>query len=289
MDWFLPVLILSILLFAFLWWHEFHAMGGREIALYLETVFGVRIEYLRRQQRKLAAINSETTEWTNKEVDRVYGGNTDPSGKIFMEYSNLFTNLAVLDATKLDQLRGRQKSLQHNRSFRVAAIQEILKDLGKDMTFNTNAIEGNPLTAHETSIILSGFSVGRGRKLRDVFDIIGHQKAFEEMLHLVRNESDLTMEHLKQLHKLVLFDSGDGGILRSGHEIAMISGVKNLFAPPGGRKPREGISSMVISKHDREYSPIPSCCVMSQCVCSHSPLSRREWADGTPANELCSY
>lgn len=134
-------LILSILLFAFLRWYEFPGLGGREVALYLETLFGVRIEYLRRQQRKLAASNNETAEWMNHEVDRVYGENTDPPGNIFMEYSNLFTNLAVLDATKLDQLKARQKSLQHNRPFRAAAIQGILKDLGKDMMFNTNTIE----------------------------------------------------------------------------------------------------------------------------------------------------
>jgi Fic family protein len=52
------------------------------------------------------------------------------------------------------------------------------------------------------------------------------------MLDLVRNESDLTIERLKQLHKMVLLESGDGGILRSGLETAMISGVKALFTPP---------------------------------------------------------
>jgi hypothetical protein len=45
MDWLLPVLILSILLFAFLWWYEFPGVGGREVGGCL--VFGdfVRCSY----------------------------------------------------------------------------------------------------------------------------------------------------------------------------------------------------------------------------------------------------
>jgi hypothetical protein len=73
-------------------------------------------------------------------------------------------------------------------------------------------IEGNPVTARETTIILlAGYSVGGGKTLRDVFDILDHQRA---------------------LHQKVLLDSKEGGIVRSGCELAMIQGVNVLFAHP---------------------------------------------------------
>lgn len=91
------------------------------------------------------------------------------------------------------------------------------------MTFNSNAIEGNPDTARETSIVLAGYYVVGGKALRDVFDILGHQRAFEEeVLQLADSKSALTMEQILALHQKVLLDSKEGGIFRSGRELAMI-------------------------------------------------------------------
>jgi Fic family protein len=161
----------------------------------------------------------------NREVDRVYRGNLDPSGKIFKEYSKLFTNLATLDARRLTGLTAKQNLLHPNRPFRAEAIKEIVEKLGRDMTFNTNAIEGNPLTAKETTLILSGFSAGRG-KLRDIYDIVGHKKAFDEALELSRKKTDeRTVEFCDWAWKLRRFLER-----------------KTICATMGGGKPFDGIS-----------------------------------------------
>ena len=233
MDWYsevMEMLVLATFLVLFLMLLVVSCrFFDREIFHYDETGFD---ESLMREERELEDLYDDTAEWTNKEVDKVYGQSEDPSGKVFIQYSNLFTNVASLDATKLDELRAKQAKLQPNRPFRAAAIKELLKKIGKDMTFHTNAIEENRLSAHETEMIMAGCCVGRARELRDIFAIVGHQKAFSEVLQLAHNKSDLTVDHLKNLHKMVSFESGNGGILRSGREIAMISGVKTLFAPP---------------------------------------------------------
>jgi Fic family protein len=49
---------------------------------------------------------------------------------------------------------------------------------------------------------------------------------------MVNFDVPLTMEHLLTLHKMILYTSDDGGILRSGQELVLISGVKVLLAPP---------------------------------------------------------
>ena len=235
MDWFLPTLTVSIFFFSLLWYYEVKIIGGSyRVAFYFAALFGVHAEYVRRQIRQREAILEETGLWMNREVDRVYRGKLDPSGKIFKEYSKLFTNLATLDAQRLAGLTAKQNLLHPNRPFRAEAIKEIVEKLGRDMTFNTNAIEGNPLTAKETSLILSGFSVGRGRKLRDVYDIVGHKKAFDEALELSRKKTDLTMDHLKQLHSMVLFEAKDGGILRSGTRLGGCRGEHHLQFPQLG-------------------------------------------------------
>lgn len=237
MDWFLPALMLSIFFFSLLLWYSYEVriFGGScydGVAFYFAALFGVHAEYARRKMQQREAIVEETGQWLHREVERVYRGNQDPSGKVFQKYAKLFTNLATFDGRRLAGLTAKQNLMHPDRPFRAGAIKEILEKIGQDMTFNSNAIEGNPLTAKETRLILSGFCVGRGRKLRDVYDIVGHKKALDEALRLSRKKTDLTVDHLEQLHSMMLFESKDGGILRSGVEIAMVSGEKKLFAPP---------------------------------------------------------
>lgn len=103
------------------------------------------------------------------------------------------------------------------------------------MTFNSNAIEGNKITARETTIILEGLMIPRFQKQvtqAEFRQIIGHDKALKEIVRMVNADDQLTVERLLVLHQMVLQESSCGGILRSGEELALINRVKVLLGPP---------------------------------------------------------
>eukprot|EP00978_Attheya_sp_CCMP212_P040799 scaffold226413_cov27-Attheya_sp.AAC.1 len=80
------------------------------------------------------------------------------------------------------------------------------------------------------TIILAGYTSSRVRWLRDVLDIVGHHKAFGEIVELASQDTTLTLDQVLTLHKLVLFDSEAGGVLRSGQELAIIRNTEVLLA-----------------------------------------------------------
>lgn len=173
-------------------------------------------------------------DWVENEVRVVYKGKSDPSGHIFMKYSNLFERAATCDEKMLAAFDRKLKKLSANAPVSGLRMPDLLKRLDIDMAYNSNAIEGNPISLSETTLILAGFVGGRRKSLRHVHDIVGHHKAFDEVKAMVARGTGtkLSIEQLLKLHKLVLYESDDGGVLRSGQEVAVVSGKKVLFTMP---------------------------------------------------------
>ena len=235
-DWFLPLLVFVGVAFAALWlYSSMDIVGGWPGAVtFVLLLFGIRIDLLRRQREKRDVLFRETMDWVENEVRVVYKGKSDPSGQIFTKYSNLFERAANCDEEMLDAFDRKLKKLSARRPVSGLRMPDLLKRLDIDMAYNSNAIEGNPISLSETTLILAGFVGGRRRSLRHVNDIVGHHKAFDEVKAMVARGTGtkLSIEQLLKLNKLVLYESDDGGVLRSGQEVAMVSGKKVLFAMP---------------------------------------------------------
>jgi fido (protein-threonine AMPylation protein) len=235
-DWFLPLLLFVGVAVAALWLYaSLDIVGGWPgVVTFVLLLFGMRIDLLRRQREKLDVLYKETVDWVENEVRVVYKGTSDPSGQRFMNYSNLFGRTANCDKEMLDAFDRKLKKLSARRPVSGLRMPDLLKRLDIDMAYNSNAIEGNPISLSETTLILAGFVGGRRKSLRHVNDIVGHHKAFDEVKAMVARGTGtkISIEQLLKLHKLVLYESDDGGVLRSGEEVAMVSGKKVLFAMP---------------------------------------------------------
>jgi hypothetical protein len=186
-------------------------------------------------QRK-EALQFEVSAWVIAELSELNRNKKRGSGGVFVSYAELFTTLANMeDDAKLVELTRKKDKLVTLRPFDQKAFSKVTKALGDGMTFNSNAIEGNKITARETTTTLAGMLIFRFRKKvtpTEFYEIIGHDKALKEIVRMVNFDEHLTVEHLLALHKLILYNSDDGGVLRSGQELAIISGVKVLLAPP---------------------------------------------------------
>ena len=79
---------------------------------------------------------------------------------------------------------------------------EHLYDL--ELTYTSNAIEGNTLTALETTLVIEkGITVG-GKPLRDHMEAIDHYDAIRFVRELARQDTALTAATVRELHSLVV-------------------------------------------------------------------------------------
>ncbi|MBV8820428.1 MAG: Fic family protein [Acidobacteriaceae bacterium] len=104
--------------------------------------------------------------------------------------------LAAIEAKKqqLDQLR----SSQREALARFEHYQNI------ELTYTSNAIEGNTLTAVETTLVIEqGITIG-GKPLKDHLEALDHYDAILYLRTLARDPQPLTESDVRNLHRLVM-------------------------------------------------------------------------------------
>ena len=108
----------------------------------------------------------------------------------------------------LDRAAQLKTELDSLRPLDAEAEGRIMQKFRLDWNFHSNNIEGNSLTYGETkALILFGISA-QGKPLRDHFEITGHNEAINWVLDLVKGETDLSEKFIRELHTLVLKESG---------------------------------------------------------------------------------
>ncbi len=97
--------------------------------------------------------------------------------------------------------------------------QDILRYLEEwfevELTYSSNAIEGNTLTRQETALVLNkGLTVG-GKPMKDHLEAINHKSALDFMKQLVKHKL-MTLEDIFALHQHILKGINDehAGVMR---------------------------------------------------------------------------
>jgi len=98
--------------------------------------------------------------------------------------------------------------LNKKRPLSSAVAQKLRERFEVEMTYNSNAIEGNTLTLKETYwVIQQGITV-KGKPLKDHLEAKNHKEALDFLYDLVSQRKKITIsEHLiKNLHSIILED-----------------------------------------------------------------------------------
>ncbi len=130
-----------------------------------------------------------------------------------------------------------EKKLNRLNSFRpinTTLLNKIREDFQVEMTYNSNAIEGNTLSKKETFwVIREGLTI-KGKSLKEHLEAKNHKEALDFLYELIDfNKENNISEHLiKQIHSLVLkeADNDIAGLYRKGD--VFISGSDHI-PPPG--------------------------------------------------------
>ena len=101
-----------------------------------------------------------------------------------------------------------------------------------ELTYTSNAIEGNTLTRSETAIVLEkGITIG-GKPLADHLEAVGHKDALDYARSVGRDGAALRENDVRQIHALVLGRSEPGKAGRYATVPRMISGSALVLPSP---------------------------------------------------------
>lgn len=111
-----------------------------------------------------------------------------------------------LDPQVIERLSGKHKQLQSSRPLSPTIVAKLRERFMLEMTYNSNAIEGNTLTLKETYLVLSEGITIKGKSLKEHLEAKNHHEALEFIFEQVEHDAQHTIsEHLiRELQSLVI-------------------------------------------------------------------------------------
>lgn len=139
--------------------------------------------------------------------------------------------------SSLDILTRKKGELARQKPLDTAILKNLEEWLKVELTYSSNAIEGNTLTRIETAqVIEKGVSVAlTGKSLQDQLEAINHAKALEYIRNLAKqkkNHQAITEEDIKEIHKIILTSINDEWAGRYRESEVFIKGVSVEFPLP---------------------------------------------------------
>ena len=86
---------------------------------------------------------------------------------------------------------------------------ELINWLKTELAYTSNAIEGNTLTRRETQLVIEQNLTSASKPLRNYIEAVNHAKAFDKVLELVENNSNVDERTILDLHRIILIGLDD--------------------------------------------------------------------------------
>ncbi len=132
------------------------------------------------------------------------------------------------------QVAAKQAALDTLRSRAPGGLRNFEQSHDLELTYTSNAIEGNSLTAVETTLVVEqGLTIG-GKKLRDHLEAIDLFEALGCVRHLAQRTGAITEADMRNLHRLVLLRSAPdiAGRYADQGRFVLVDGGRHAFPAP---------------------------------------------------------
>lgn len=119
----------------------------------------------------------------------------------------------------------KKKELDSKRPLDRKSLNNLKGFFDVELTYNSNAIEGNTLTITETKVILEdGLTIGKGKSIVEHLEVINHKEAIDYIDDIISKDMDISERVIKDLHYIILkgIDNKNAGEYR--HSNVLISG-----------------------------------------------------------------
>src|SRR5580658_4242520 len=101
-------------------------------------------------------------------------------------------------------IAAKKERLDSLRPLPVEAISKLEHYYDLEITYTSNAIEGNTLSAIETTLVIEQGITISGRPLKDHLEALDHYDAIRYVRELARDKTVLTEGDVRNLHRLVM-------------------------------------------------------------------------------------
>ena len=103
----------------------------------------------------------------------------------------------------LTSIAMKKKGLDELRPLSAKAFSNLEHYYDIELTYTSNAIEGNTLSAVETTLVIEKGITVSGKPLKDHFEALDRYDAIRHVRELARQETLLAERDVRNLHKLV--------------------------------------------------------------------------------------
>jgi Fic family protein len=107
-----------------------------------------------------------------------------------------------------ERLDGKLTLLNSYRPLPETAVRKLREQFGIEMTYNSNAIEGNSLTLKETFLVINEGLTIKGKPLKDHLEAKSHTEALEYLYELIDKDKRSTFSErlIRELNQIVMRD-----------------------------------------------------------------------------------
>src|SRR5947209_13650910 len=103
-----------------------------------------------------------------------------------------------------DRLRARKQRLDRLRPLSPKSLEALAAWYDVELTYSSNAIEGNTLTRSETAIVLEKGITISGKPLKDHLETIGHRDALTFVRTLATAGERVREIDVREIHRLIM-------------------------------------------------------------------------------------
>jgi len=114
--------------------------------------------------------------------------------------------MSTLPISVKDRLEEKLQKLNTLRPLPTSAVRKLKEQFQIEMTYNSNAIEGNSLTLKETFLVINEGVTVRGKPLKDHLEAKDHHAALEYLYALIENDKRHTISEplIRTLHQIIM-------------------------------------------------------------------------------------
>jgi Fic family protein len=108
-----------------------------------------------------------------------------------------------MDKDLYERILRKKKELDALRPLPKSVLERLRHQFAIELAYNSNAIEGSTLTLRETRLVIEEGITISGKPLREHFEAINHQKAFDFLEDLLKSKTPVTEHVIKGIHKII--------------------------------------------------------------------------------------
>ena len=137
--------------------------------------------------------------------------------------------MKYLDPNLKHRIESKLAELNSLRLLPPSAVKKLRQQFEIEMTYNSNAIEGNSLTLKETYLVISEGMTVKNKPLKDHLEAKDHYEALEFVMDLVEHHKPQTLSEqlIRTLHQIVVRDTEKEWAGRYRNSNVMITGASH--------------------------------------------------------------